>query len=221
MKDYRGTITAALIFAAALATTLALESSARRQEQVARTVAAIPPAEIQLVTAASTSAIYAEAPEEQETPEERETDEGMAPELPFTEDEIIMLAKTIYREANVLKWRGTRYGVSYQARQAAVAWCALNRYDAGGFGDTLAEILSKPHQFAYRPDAEYTYENYAIARDVVERWAAEQEGETDSGRTLPPDDLYFEGDGRENHFRKTFEKTGETWGWTLPDPYNR
>lgn len=39
------------------------------------------------------------------------------------------------------------------------------------------------------------------------------------GRTLPEDYLFFEGDGLENHFRKEYEKTGDTWDWSLPDPY--
>ena len=50
-------------------------------------------------------------------------------------------------------------------------------------------------------------------------WGAEKAGEEDVGRTLPADYLFFEGDGAENHFRKEYEKTGETWDWSLPDPY--
>lgn len=138
---------------------------------------------------------------------------------PFTEEEIMMLAKTIYAESQVLSWHGDQYGVSYQARQAAVAWCALNRYDAGGFGDTLAEVLSRPAQFAYREDTPLTDEMLSLARDVIYRWQRESGGETDVGRTLPADYLFFEGDGKENHFRKQFEHTGETWDWSLSDPY--
>lgn len=132
------------------------------------------------------------------------------PEIPWTHQEIEMLAKTIWAEAR---------GVPSTARQAAVAWCALNRLDAGTFGDTLAEVLSKPYQFAYDPASPVTDEFLALADDVLHRWYLEQNGVEGVGRTLPEDYLFFEGDGLENHFRKEYEKTGDTWDWSLPDPY--
>lgn len=138
---------------------------------------------------------------------------------PITDEEIVMLAKTMYEEAQVAYWRGTQFGVSYQARQAAVAWTALNRYDSGGYGDTLAEVLSRPAQFAYDPAAEPTEELLWLAQDVVDRWWLEKQGGADVGRTLPSDYLFFEGDERENYFHKEYEKTGEIWDWSLPDPY--
>ena len=129
---------------------------------------------------------------------------------PWTYEEVEMLAKTIWAEAR---------GVPGTARQAAVAWCALNRLDVGTFGDTLAEVLSKPYQFAYDPASPVTDEFLALADDVLHRWYLEQNGVEDVGRTLPEDYLFFEGDGLENHFRKEYEKTGDTWDWSLPDPY--
>lgn len=129
---------------------------------------------------------------------------------PWTYEEVEMLAKTIWAEAR---------GVPSTARQAAVAWCALNRLDVGTFGDTLAEVLSKPYQFAYDPASPVTDEFLALADDVLHRWYLEQNGVEDVGRTLPEDYLFFEGDGLENHFRKEYEKTGDTWDWSLPDPY--
>lgn len=133
-----------------------------------------------------------------------------APTLPWTYEEVEMLAKTIWAEAR---------GVPSTARQAAVAWCALNRLDAGGYGDTLAEVLSKPYQFAYDPASPVTDEFLTLADDVLCRWYLEKTGAQDVGRTLPEDYLFFEGDGLENHFRKEYEKTGDTWDWSLPDPY--
>lgn len=130
--------------------------------------------------------------------------------LPWTYEEVEMLAKTLWAEAR---------GVPSTARQAAVAWCALNRLDAGTFGDTLAEVLSKPYQFAYDPASPVTDEFLALADDVLCRWYLEKTGVEDVGRTLPEDYLFFEGDGLENHFRKECEKTGDTWDWSLPDPY--
>lgn len=142
------------------------------------------------------------------TPESMSSPEAAA--LPWTYEEVEMLAKTIWAEAR---------GVPSTARQAAVAWCALNRLDAGTFGDTLAEVLSKPYQFAYDPASPVTDEFLALADDVLHRWYLEQNGVEDVGRTLPEDYLFFEGDDLENHFRKEYEKTGDTWDWSLPDPY--
>lgn len=142
------------------------------------------------------------------TPEPMSSPEAAA--LPWTYEEVEMLAKTIWAEAS---------GVPSTARQAAVAWCALNRLDAGTFGDTLAEVLSKPYQFAYDPASPVTDEFLALADDVLRRWYLEQNGVEGVGRTLPEDYLFFEGDGLENHFRKEYEKTGDTWDWSLPDPY--
>ena len=142
------------------------------------------------------------------TPEPMSSPEAAA--LPWTYEEVEMLAKTIWAEAR---------GVPSTARQAAVAWCALNRLDVGTFGDTLAEVLSKPYQFAYDPASPVTDEFLALADDVLHRWYLEQNGVEGVGRTLPEDYLFFEGDGLETHFRKEYEKTGDTLDWSLPDPY--
>lgn len=131
------------------------------------------------------------------------------PPHPFTEEEVVMLAKTIGAEA---------YIVPSKARQAAVGWCALNRLDDGRFGATLAEVLTTPRQFAYREDAELYPEMLDLAEDILCLWAAEKDGDLVMGRTLPADYLYFEGDGRENHFRKT-QDAAQEWDWSLPDPY--
>ena len=131
------------------------------------------------------------------------------PPHPFTEEEVVMLAKTIGAEA---------YIVPSKARQAAVGWCALNRLDDGRFGDTLAEVLTTPYQFAYREDAELYPEMLDLAEDILCLWAAEKDGDLVMGRTLPAEYLYFEGDGRENHFRKT-QNAAQEWDWSLPDPY--
>lgn len=55
---------------------------------------------------------------------------AVTPEPLYTERDVEMLAKTIWAEAR---------GVPSDAEKAAVAWCALNRLDAGTYGETLAE----------------------------------------------------------------------------------
>lgn len=161
---------------------------------------------------------YPEIDHSAEQPPE-ETEEPEPEPCPITYTEVVMLAQTMHEESQVLCWWGDKWGVSYIARQAAVGWSALNRYDAGYFGSTLAEILSKPHQYAWSADAPVTDHFLWLAQDIVDRWWAEKQGAQDVGRTLPADYLFFEGDGKENHFRKEYEHTGETWDWSLPDPY--
>ena len=111
------------------------------------------------------------------------------PEAPWTYQEIEMLAKTVWAEAR---------GVKSTAQQAAVVWCVLNRVDAGGYGETIAEVVSAPYQFAYDPASPVTGEFLILAEDVLLRWGAEKAGEEDVGRTLPADYLFFEGDGVAN-----------------------
>ncbi len=60
-----------------------------------------------------------------------------------THQEINMLAQVIYNEAQ---------GIPDKAHQAAVVWCVLNRLDDGYWGDTVTEVVTYPHQFAYYPD---------------------------------------------------------------------
>lgn len=136
---------------------------------------------------------------------------------PISETEILMLAKVIKREAGGITWNA--YGVSGKARQAAVAWCALNRLDSPDYPDTLAGVLTYPYAFAYIADTYVSDEILDLARDVVDRWWREKCGETDVGRTLPANYFFFAGDGKENHFRTNFSAPFTYWNWDCADPY--
>lgn len=132
--------------------------------------------------------------------------------VPWTEDDLELLAQTVYAEADICLT--TR-------EKAAVVWCVLNRLDAGRYGDSIREVVTAPHQFAWSEDRPVVQEYIELAEDVLERWAAEKAGQENVGRVLPAEYLFFEGDGWENHFTTTFpvgEAAGE-WAWTLPDPY--
>ena len=137
------------------------------------------------------------------------TEPAKEPAKLYTERDVELLAKVIWAEAR---------GIESDAEKAAVAWCALNRLDAG-FGETLEEVVTAPHQFAYRESAPVTPEIAVLARDMLERWQAERCGAVEVGRTLPADYYFFGGDGRHNYFRKEYRHTGENWDWSLPDPY--
>lgn len=126
------------------------------------------------------------------------------------EAEVAYIAKTIFGEASV---------VPSKARQAAVGWCILNRVDSPIFPDTIAEVVTQPHQFhSYHANSEPPEEYFELARDILTHYHAEQQGETETGRTLPQGWCFFTGDGKENHFTEEWNSL-DNWDWTLPDPY--
>lgn len=88
-----------------------------------------------------------------------------------------------------------------------------------GGGDTIAEVVTAPHQFAYDAGAPVADELRQLAEDVLERWRREKKGETDVGRVLPAEYVFFDGDGSHNHFRREYEHTGEYWGFEGENPY--
>lgn len=121
------------------------------------------------------------------------------------------IAKTIYGEALVCS----------TTERAAVAWCILNRADIGDsyYPDDIIAVITQRGQF-HGYDAEHPVlpELQELALDVIDRWQREKDGETDTGRVLPQDYLFFSGDGRHNHFRTDW-RGGTSWDWSLPSPY--
>lgn len=146
----------------------------------------------------------------QETPVNDAPAAEKEPEWEPDEAEVAYIAKTIFGEAGV---------VSSKARRAAVGWCILNRVDSPIFPNTVEAVVTAPSQFhGYSEDCEPPESYYELARDILTRYHREQQGETDAGRTLPQDYLYFWGDGKENHFTKDW-RGKDYWNWSLPDPY--
>ena len=144
--------------------------------------------------------------------------EAALPPSPFTEADVQLLAELMTVEVEVVMWDDYKYGVSPYARIAAVGWTALNRLDQRG--GTLEEIIKAPYQFAWHSGIEAPDWMITLAGDILDRYWAEKNGAEDVGRTLPAGYTFFHGDGRENYFRQQYEKTGEYWDWTLPDPYD-
>ena len=128
----------------------------------------------------------------------------------YSESDVELIAKTVWQEAR---------GIPSKAEQAAVVWCILNRVDDDRWGDTIAEVVTAPHQFAYDAGAPVTDELRRLAEDVLERWKREKEGETEVGRVLPTGYVFFDGDGSHNHFRREYEHTGEYWEFEAESPY--
>lgn len=116
---------------------------------------------------------------------------------------------------------GEARGVQSQTEQAAVAWCVLNRVAHPGFPDTVYAVLSAPNQFiGFSTGHPVDPALLALAQDVLDRWMRERSGETNAGRVLPENYLWFSADGHgHNAFRSEF-RGGTVWGWTLESPYD-
>ena len=127
------------------------------------------------------------------------------------ETDVQAIAKVIYHEAR---------GESSKAKQAAVAWCILNRVDSSisYFPDTILEVITQKNQVAWDENAPLMPNLVTLARDVLIRWHAEREGAEDVGRTLPAEYVYFVGDGRHNNFSIEW-RSGIYWTWDYTDPY--
>jgi cell wall hydrolase sleB len=123
-----------------------------------------------------------------------EPEPSAEPELCFTEDDVIAVAKMLWGEAR---------GCALDNQQKAV-WCVLNRVDDPRFPDTIQGVLSQPSQFyGYSPNFPVTDELYAVALDVMTRWSMEKQGVTVE-RELPNTYLWFTGDGVQNWFREDY-----------------
>lgn len=137
----------------------------------------------------------------------------------YTDEWAVALAKMAYGEARgVLELAVEDRVVSREAQIAGTMWIPLNRVDAGKAADVVAAV-SAPNQF-HGYDIAHPVDDglLALAYDVLDRWNAEKYGETEVGRVIPADYLYFHGDGQHNHFRNKFEG-GQYWDWSLPDVY--
>lgn len=135
-------------------------------------------------------------------------------EVPITiyyeQNWIDYLAKTAYAEAR---------GIKSTTEIACVMWSIMNRYDIGQ--GSVENIVKK--QYAYYSSArtmtDHGCDLKTLAKDVLDRWNQEKNGQEDVGRVLPTDYIYFGGDGKRNYFRNTYKLTGNYWDFSLPSPY--
>ena len=133
------------------------------------------------------------------------------PEYTVTNAEIEMLAKTIWGESR---------GCS-KLQQSAVAWCILNRVDAGW--GTIAQVIKSPGQFhGYHKSFPVEEEIKTLVEDVLHRWMLEKTGCGNVGRTLPSEYLYFSANryGTGNVFRNNLGGNYQTWNWDCWNPYS-
>lgn len=128
----------------------------------------------------------------------------------YTEEDVIYLAKTVYGEARGLS----------RTEQSAVVWTILNRCDDSRFGESIIDVITAPKQFAgYKSTHPVDPDIRELVIDVLNRWEREKSGETNVGRTLPKDYLYFRGDGYHNYFTKSWNSRN-VWDWSFDSPYD-
>lgn len=130
----------------------------------------------------------------------------------YTATDATMMARVMYLEAR---------GIRSKTEIACIGWTVLNRVDAK-FQASIAAVITAPNQFAYRASApttsDYGYSLVALATDVLDRWSREKAGQTNVGRVLPKDYLWYAGDGKHNYFRNAY-RGGTRWNFSLPSPY--
>lgn len=125
---------------------------------------------------------------------ENDTECAVSPELFFTEEDVVMVAKTLYGEC-----RGCP-----AEEQAQVVWCILNRVDDPRFPDTIQGVIAQPYQFHGYSSSFPVWDNLAdVARDVLTRWSYEKQGIAVE-RELAPEYVFFTGNGTQNIFRTVY-----------------
>ncbi len=125
---------------------------------------------------------------------ENDTECAINHELLFTEEDVIMIAKTLYGEC-----RGCP-----AEEQAQVVWCILNRVDDPRFPDTIQGVITQPYQFHGYSSSFPVWDNLVdVARDVLTRWSYEKQGITVE-RELAPEHVFFTGNGTQNIFRTVY-----------------
>ena len=139
-----------------------------------------------------------------------------SPELQrYTENEVVMMAKTMYGEARGLP----------KVEVACVGWCILNRVDDSRWPSTIAGVITQKSQFSgwnsQNPTrADLGFDLVELARDVCNRWSWEKAGQADVGRVLPAGYCFFKGIDGHNRFRKDNKsQIAGSWDYSLPNPY--
>ena len=155
--------------------------------------------------------IKKERQEEKEQEQEKESEINIPNIEKKYKNEIPYIARTVWGEAR---------GCS-ETEQAAVIWCILNRVDSSirYMPDNIIDVVTQKHQFlGYVKTFPVTKKIKKLVIDVLTRWEMEKAGVENVGRVLPPEYMWFHGDGRHNHFRDSY-RGGNRWDWSLDSPY--
>lgn len=137
------------------------------------------------------------------------------PLVRYTENELTMMAKTMYGEARGLP----------VVEIACVGWCILNRVDDSRFPNSIAGVITQKSQFSGWNSKNPTKSDggldlVALSRDVCNRWCWEKTGQQSVGRVLPPGYCWFKGFSGHNWFRKDNKaQAAGAWNYSWPSPY--
>ena len=126
----------------------------------------------------------------------------------YTDADAVMIAKVLYNEAR---------GIPSETEKACIIWVILNRVDAG-YSDTISGVITARYQFAYRCKTPIRDDLLSLSYDVLSRWQNEKNGQSDVGRVLPSDYLWYTGNGLHNYFRNSYASRTR-WNYSLPTPY--
>ena len=159
------------------------------------------------ITDTSDPAINNEIPAA-DTTEEETTAEEKSPIQYYTEQDVIDIAKVLYRECR---------GIKSETEKACVVWTILNRVDK--YGTTVYFTVRESGQYAFSENTPVWNDLKELARDVLKRWNYEKNGEELVGRVLPKEYLYFEGDGVHNYFKDNYVYPCNVWDYSIESPY--
>jgi hypothetical protein len=127
-----------------------------------------------------------------------------------SDDEIIMIAQTVWGEARGMD----------KYHQSMVVWCILNRVDTGRWGNRVAGVIKAENQFIGYSNNNPVEEQFVIlAKDIIARWRLEKLSGYEVGRTLPKHIVNFHAGGGYNQFYFT-NKYGKTEYYAWQDKYN-
>ena len=133
----------------------------------------------------------------------------------YTKSDATVIAKIMYGEAR---------GIKSKTEIACIAWCILNRVDAG-MGKSIEAVATAKSQFYYKAGAptvsDHGYDLVALATDVLDRWSREKAGQTNVGRVLPKQYKWYAGDGSHNWFYPSWpRKRAQRWNFkSAQSPY--
>lgn len=133
----------------------------------------------------------------------------------YTKSDATIIAKIMYGEAR---------GIKSKTEIACIAWCILNRVDAG-MGKNIQSVALAANQFYYKAGAptvsDHGYDLVALATDVLDRWSREKAGQSNVGRVLPKQYKWYAGDGSHNWFYPSWPcKRAQRWNFkSVSSPY--
>ncbi len=117
------------------------------------------------------------------------------PHYIYTECEITMLAKVVWKEA----------GACEPSEQRLIVWTVFQRIDSNDHDfknmNTIAKAVTAPNQFAYDENAPVKDDIYRLCEEEFSKWVDGQLPPTLEPYAVSLPYYFYEGDGQHNWFR--------------------